>query len=266
MHRVLRGRGLKGKVTLREATREMGILSIQGPNSRRLLEEALDMDGLEEDQFPFSTHREYPIKGQSGANLRAIRLTFVGELGWELHVPSQYVQGVYERLMASKLKPRDAGWRAIDCLSAEKGYRHWHEDVRSDDTPFEAGIGFTVNKTKLESELFFGARVLKKRRREGKETKKLICLTVNDPQHVVWGLEPIFGMDKKPIGFFRRGSYGFYLNKSIGYGYVSTSGPFSIKSLDQVFVGINGQLIPASVHHKHPFDPKNLRVKGMYES
>jgi len=157
----------------------------------------------------------------------------------------------------------NGGYRALDSLSAEKGYKHWHQDLRHDDTPLEAGLGFTC---KLKSDTpFLGREALEQQKAEGLR-KRLVCFTIEDHKALL-GLEAIW-RDDKVVGFIRRGEYGYAIGKSMAYGYVKDpsgnpvtteflkSGKYSIESM--------GELFPAQVHIKAPFDPKNLRVQGIY--
>eukprot|EP00794_Sanderia_malayensis_P015715 gene15715-17300_t len=246
-----------------DRSEDIGMLSIQGPKSRQLLEE-LSGASLSNEDFPFSTHQALTIAGHE---VRALRLTFVGELGWELHIPKDSCVPVYQEIMkcGSQYGIADAGYRAIDSLSIEKGYRHWHADIRDDDTPLEAGLGFTC---KLKSDTpFLGRHVLEKQKAEGLK-KKLACFTIDEHKALI-GLEAIRRNDEL-VGFVRRAGYGYHINKSIAYGYVSDpqgkpikndflkGAEFSIESLGVVY--------PAKVHLKTPFDPKNERIKGIYPS
>ncbi|KAK7075104.1 hypothetical protein SK128_005196 [Halocaridina rubra] len=188
-------------------------------------------------------------------------------MGWELHIPNESAVAVYKALMEAG-KPHglvNAGYRAIDSLSCEKGYRHWHADVRPDDSPLEAGLAFTC-KLKTSTN-FLGREAIKKQKVRG-ITKKLVTITVDDPLIPLWGLEGIW-RDGKPVGYIRRADYAFALGRSLGYGYVQhpdksivtndflKSGTWKIESM--------GEYIDATVHIRPPFDPKNLRVKGLYE-
>ena len=142
--------------------------------SRQLLQELTTSD-LSNASFPFGTHQVIDIAGKP---VRAIRLTFVGELGWELHIPESSCSHVYNALMESgrQYGIMNAGYRSIDSLSIEKGYRHWHEDVRADDSPLEAGLGFTC---KLKSNVpFLGREAIEKEKARGL-MKKLCCFTVD---------------------------------------------------------------------------------------
>ncbi|XP_072422224.1 sarcosine dehydrogenase, mitochondrial isoform X2 [Chiloscyllium punctatum] len=246
---------------LLDCSEELGMISVQGPQSRSVLQEVLDTD-LSNEAFPFSTHQ---VVKAAGHTVRAMRLSFVGELGWELHVPRESCVAVHRAVMqfGEKFGIANAGYRAIDSLSIEKGYRHWHADLRSDDTPLEAGLAFTC---KLKSNIpFLGREVLEKQKAEGL-FKRLVCFTI-DEKVPMFGLEVIW-RNGKVVGHIRRADFAFTLNKTIAYGYVRDpdggvvtpdfvkSGEYSLERM--------GICYPAKVHLKSPFDPNNKRVKGIY--
>ncbi|XP_074650089.1 sarcosine dehydrogenase, mitochondrial-like [Tubulanus polymorphus] len=243
-------------------TDDMGMLSVQGPKSRDILKSLIDTD-LSNEAFPFSSHKVVKVAGHE---CRAMRLSFVGELGWELHVPNESLVAVYEAVMreGKDYGACNAGYRAIDSLSIEKGYRHWHADLRPDDTPLEAALAFTC---KMKTDIpFLGRDALEKQKADGLK-RKLVCFTIDDhvPLH---GLEAIF-RDDIPVGYIRRAEYAFALGKSIGYGYVchpegKTVNNAFLKS-GQYRLEQMGTSYDATVHVQTPFDPKNNRVKGLYE-
>lgn len=161
---------------------------------------------------------------------------------------------------------RNAGYRAMDSLSCEKGYRHWHGDLRLDDTPLEAGLGFTC---KLKSDIpFLGRENLEKQKSEGIK-KKLVTLTIENDDVPLWGLEGI-KRDGQFVGFVRRAEYGVSLGTSVAYGYVRapdggvvdkeflSSGKWSLERM--------GVDLPATLHLRHPFDATNDRIKGNYQA
>uniref|UniRef100_A0A3Q3K129 Sarcosine dehydrogenase, mitochondrial n=1 Tax=Monopterus albus TaxID=43700 RepID=A0A3Q3K129_MONAL len=256
---VLQDQGFRCQLT--DYSEDMGMISIQGPKSREVLQEVLDTD-LSDEAFPFSTHK---VVSAAGHKVRAIRLSFVGELGWELHIPRNSCLPVYYAVMAAGAKHGiiNSGYRAIDSLSIEKGYRHWHADLRPDDTPLEAGLAFTC---KLKSSLLFQGRDrLEKQKKEGL-TRRIVCFTT-DEKVPLFGLEAIF-RNGIPIGHLRRADYGFFIDKTIGYGYIHNpdagtvsadfikSGEFTLERM--------GVTYKAKAHLKSPFDPENKRVKGIY--
>uniref|UniRef100_A0A3B4E3S7 Sarcosine dehydrogenase, mitochondrial n=1 Tax=Pygocentrus nattereri TaxID=42514 RepID=A0A3B4E3S7_PYGNA len=249
--------------TLTDHSEDMGMISIQGPKSRDLLQEVLDTD-LSNEAFPFSTHK---IVTAAGHKVRAMRLSFVGELGWELHIPKDSCLPVYRAVIDAGAKHgvRNAGYRAIDSLSIEKGYRHWHADLRPDDTPLEAGLAFTCKmKTSIP---FLGRKALESQKAEGLR-RRIVCFTI-DEKVPMFGLEAIFH-NGVPVGHLRRAEFGFAINKTIGYGYIRNpdggvvspdfirSGEFTLERMGVVY--------KAKAHLKSPFDPENKRVKGIYST
>lgn len=246
---------------LLDHSEDMGMISIQGPKSREVLQEILDTD-LSNEAFPFSTHK---VVNAAGHKVRAMRLSFVGELGWELHIPKDSCLPVYQAVMAAGAKHGicNAGYRAIDSLSIEKGYRHWHADLRPDDTPLEAGLAFTC---KMKSSIpFLGRAALERQKAEGLR-RRIVCFTINE-KVPMFGLEAIF-RDGVPVGHLRRSDYAFFIDKTMGYGYVRNpdggvvsadfikSGKFTLERMGVVY--------EAKAHLKSPFDPENKRVKGFY--
>uniref|UniRef100_A0A4W6CBU1 Sarcosine dehydrogenase n=1 Tax=Lates calcarifer TaxID=8187 RepID=A0A4W6CBU1_LATCA len=208
---VLQDQGFRCQLT--DHSEDMGMISIQGPKSREVLQEVLDTD-LSNESFPFSTHK---VVSAAGHQVRAMRLSFVGELGWELHIPKDSCLPVYHAVMAAGAKHGiiNSGYRAIDSLSIEKGYRHWHADLRPDDTPLEAGLAFTC---KLKSSIpFQGRDRLEKQKEEGLR-RRIVCFTI-DEKVPMFGLEAIF-RNGVPVGHLRRADYGFFIDKTIGYGYI----------------------------------------------
>uniref|UniRef100_A0A452VFB5 Sarcosine dehydrogenase n=1 Tax=Ursus maritimus TaxID=29073 RepID=A0A452VFB5_URSMA len=251
----------KFRCQLIDSSEDLGMISVQGPASRAILQEVLDAD-LSNEAFPFSTHK---LLRAAGHLVRAMRLSFVGELGWELHVPRPACVPVYQAVMTAGAKHGlvNAGYRAIDSLSIEKGYRHWHADLRPDDSPLEAGLAFTC---KLKSDVpFLGREALEKQRAEGLR-RRLLCFTV-DEKVPMFGLEAIW-RNGQVVGHIRRADFGFTIDKTLAYGYIRdpSGGPVSldfVKSGDYALERM-GVTYPAQAHLKSPFDPDNKRVKGIY--
>ncbi|XP_010371080.1 sarcosine dehydrogenase, mitochondrial isoform X3 [Rhinopithecus roxellana] len=251
----------KFRCRLIDNSEDLGMVSIQGPASRAILQEVLDAD-LSNKAFPFSTHK---LLRAAGHLVRAIRLSFVGELGWELHIPKASCVPVYRAVMAAGAKHGlvNAGYRAIDSLSTEKGYRHWHADLRPDDSPLEAGLAFTC---KLKSPVpFLGREALEQQRAAGLR-RRLVCFTVED-KVPMFGLEAIW-RNGQVVGHVRRADFGFAIDKTIAYGYIHdpSGGPVSrdfVKSGDYALERM-GVTYGAQAHLKSPFDPDNKRVKGTY--
>ena len=162
-------------VTLTDVSAEMGMLSLQGPKSRQILQQLTSAD-LSDEAFPFSSWRSIEVAGHP---VMALRVSFVGEMGWELHIPSDTCVPVYRALMAAGQSNGlvNAGYRAIDSLSIEKGYPHWHQEIRMDDTPLEAGLLFTC---KWKSDVAFQGRDALLALKGQPLTKKKVCFTLDD--------------------------------------------------------------------------------------
>ncbi|NXG33368.1 SARDH protein, partial [Dromaius novaehollandiae] len=246
---------------LLDCSEELGMLSLQGPLSRAVLQDVLDTD-LSNEAFPFSTHK---LAKAAGCTVRAMRLSFVGEMGWELHVPKADCVRVYQAVMKAGAQHgiTNAGYRAIDSLSIEKGYRHWHADLRPDDTPLEAGLAFTC---KLKSGIpFLGREAVEAQKATG-IPRRLVCFTTEE-KVPMFGLEAVW-RDGEVVGHIRRADFGFAIDKTIAYGYIRNPAGGAV-SLDFVESGRYelermGVAYPARAHTKSPFDPDNKRVRGIY--
>ncbi len=255
-------KALRAKIT--DVTEEMGVLSIQGPKSREILSKITDFDLSNETLPPYSASN---IRvGDKQYNVRLLRISFVGEMGYELHIPKEACIGVYNALMEAggPLGLRNAGYRSLYSLSSEKGYHLWGFDLRSDDTPIEANLGFTCRKTGE----YKGKDVVERQRSEGVR-KKLVYLTLNE--HVpLWGLEAVY-RNGEIVGHLRRGDFAYTLHKPIGQFYITrpenlpidadyiTSGDYQVE--------VMGKLYPATCHLKSfGFDVKNRRILGDYSS
>lgn len=262
--------------TLRNASDDFAMISVQGPYSRELLSGIVDVP-LDDVSIPFSSCRWASIAGHK---VMVLRLTFIGELGFELHVPSGAAVEVYEAVMAAGrvlfsskgVKVANAGYRAIDSMSAEKGYRHWHADLSNHDTPFEAGIGF-VALAKLKTDTpFLGREALEKQRAEGLR-RKLVCLTLDEEKVEVplHGKETIF-RNGVCVGFVKSTAFGFSVGKQIAYGYVDAPNGAPMKdkqfnewlSAGRWHIRDKGEDRRGTLQLKAVFDPENKRVKGEY--
>jgi sarcosine dehydrogenase len=233
------------------------VLSLMGPRSRDVLQAVTRAD-LSNVAFPFGTQQ---IIGIAGCPVRALRVTYVGELGWELHLPVEYATTVYDALMDAGAAHGlvNAGYRAIESCRLEKGYRAWGSDIGPDHTPIEAGLGWAV---KLRSGIEFRGRdALAAQRTNG--VRKMLAGFTCDPAIVLLGRETIF-RDGQRVGWLTSGGFGYTIDRSIGYGYVRnpsgvtadfvTSGSYELE--------VAGDRVAAEVA-LHPFyDPTNARVKS----
>ena len=219
--------------------------------------------------MPFSTHKVMTIDGMH--TVRVARLTFVGELGYEIHVEADAASEVYTSLFETAgklgLPLGNGGYKATSSLSLEKGYRHWHGDLRPTDNPFMANLGFTC---KLGTDTpFLGRTALEARRAEPDRAlpERLACFTV-DKSVPLHGYEPVF-RNGSCCGFLREAGFGFSVDASIGYGMVvrKDGGP---ANLDYLRAGVytvetaTHGMVPATLHTRPLFDPSGGRVKGCY--
>jgi len=255
--------------TLTDETEQHGVLSIQGPLAHKvLLGLVKEKDEVALENFPFSTCKSLHIQAGGHDHLvRILRLTFVGELGFELHIPNASCAILYDEIMRQGKNYHivNAGYRAIDSMSIEKGYKHWHEDLRMDDTPLEAGMGW-VCKTNTDVD-FIGRAALEAQKAAGVE-RKLICLTLLKPIPL-HGREPIL-CNGEIVGYVRRGDFGHTVGMCIGYGYVSRPGGGKVTNKwlgEQAFTvhTSNRESVKANWQPKCVFDHAGLRIKGEYE-
>ncbi|UWR71269.1 GcvT family protein [Phaeobacter inhibens] len=239
-----------------DITSSNAVLSLMGPKARDILA-AVTRDDVSNDGFQFGTIRTIGI---AGCPVQALRVTYVGELGWELHLPVEYAQTVYAALMGvgQPLGLVDAGYRAIESLRLEKGYRAWGSDIGQDHTPFEAGLGWAV---KLRKKIAFKGRAAAEARKAGGVKKMLACFTT-DPGVVLMGRETIYRNGKR-VGWLTSGGYGYTVGQSIGYGYIRN--PDGVDP-DYVLSGdyeleVATQRVPCNVQLGPLYDPSMSRVK-----
>jgi 4-methylaminobutanoate oxidase (formaldehyde-forming) len=233
------------------------VLSLMGPRARHIMQAVTHAD-VSNDGFPFGTQQ---VIGIAGCPVRALRVTYVGELGWELHLPVEYATTVYEALMTAGTAHGliNAGYRAIESLRLEKGYRAWGSDIGPDHTPIEAGLGWAV---KLRSGVEFNGRAaVAAQRADG--VRKMLAGFSCDPAVVLLGRETIFRNDER-AGWLTSGGYGYTIERSLGYGYVrNPSGVTTDYVLDAVYeLEVGGQRVPAEVSLQPFYDPTNARVKS----
>jgi 4-methylaminobutanoate oxidase (formaldehyde-forming) len=243
---------------LTDVTSAYAVIGVMGPRSRELLSRVTDAD-LSNEAFPFMAAREIEI---GYAPVRALRVTYVGELGWELYVPTEFAVGVYDALVAAdgELGLHHAGYHALDSLRSEKAYRHWGHDITSDDTPLEAGLGFAVAFAKEAP--FIGRDALLRQRDEGIR-RRLVSFTLDDHEPLIYHDEPIW-RDGVVVGRLTSGSYGHLLGRAVGMGYVANEG----EVVDAAFVTggsyeieIARERFPATPHLRPPYDPKSAHVR-----
>jgi 4-methylaminobutanoate oxidase (formaldehyde-forming) len=241
-----------------DVTSARAVLSLMGPKSREILAKVTDAD-VSNAAFPFGTVQEITV---AGTPVRALRITYVGELGWELHIPTEAAGAVFDRLMEAG-RPKglvNAGYRAIESLRLEKGYRAWGSDIGPDHTPLEAGLGWAV---KLKTNRPFLGREALEAQHRAPLKKRLAGFTVENPDTVLLGRETIF-RDGKPVGWLTSGGWGYTVGKWIGYGYVRNPDGVSTEYLTSgsYELEVAAERVPAKLHLQPLYDPKNERVRG----
>jgi 4-methylaminobutanoate oxidase (formaldehyde-forming) len=238
---------------LTNVTSGMGVLSVMGPLARELLQ-PLTPDDLADDAFPFATSREIEL---GFALVRASRITYVGELGWELYVPTEFMAGVYDEIVAAGARHGlvHAGYHALNSLRIEKAYRHFGHDITDEDTPWEAGLGFAV---KLDKPGGFIGREALLRQREAGIPKRLVQFQLRSPEPLLYHNEPIW-RDDTLVGFVRSGMYAHTLGAAVGLGYVTdAAGGIDADAYEIEVAGVR-QAALASL--RPLYDPKQERIR-----
>lgn len=258
LRRTIAGRFPDARATLIDVTSAFAVLAVMGPRSRELLSRLTDAD-LGNAAFPFGSSQEITV-GYS--TVRATRITYVGELGWELYVPTEFAVGVYADLLAAgaDLGVRRAGYYAIESLRLEKGYRAFGRELTPDRNPVEAGLLFAC---KLRTDIpFLGREAVEKARADGVR-RRLVGFRVADPEPMLWGGELIVA-DGRAAGQVTSAAWGDTAGSCVGLAYVwSPDGdlvtPDLIRGSDyQVDVG--GHRYPVEVTLKPLYDPDNERT------
>ncbi len=237
-----------GSVVLDEVTSAKAVLNLCGPDARRVLERVAEGD-VSHAAFPFMTARELHI---GYAPVTALRLTYVGELGYELHVPAEYAAHLYGELWAAgaDFGIADAGYRAIDTLRMEKRYLYWGTDITPDYSPYEAGLGFCV---KLDKGDFLGAEALARLEEDG-PAQRLCCFTLEQPASVFGG-EAILRAGEV-LGVTSSGNFGHTVGKSIVFGYV----PAAAAGHEDYQIEAFCERVPARRHDRPLYDPERTRI------
>ena len=240
-----------------DLTSSRTVLSVMGPDSRAVLE-TLTSDDLSHAGFPFATARSIRV---AGAPVLALRITYVGELGWELHVPTEFALGLYEAVVDAGAAHgiRNVGYRAIETLRLEKGYRAWGAELTPDHTVLEAGLGWAV---KLRQDVAFIGRDALLIQRANPLPKRLVGLSLEDTSITLLGRETILRNGER-VGWLTSGGYGYSVGKPIGYGYVRNAAGVSDEFLaDGAYeLEVATQRVPCSLHHRALYDPAMQRIK-----
>jgi 4-methylaminobutanoate oxidase (formaldehyde-forming) len=241
-----------GSVQLRDLTAARACLGIWGPAARDIVASLTDED-VSNAAFPYMTAREISV---GNVPVLALRVTYVGELGWELYCPTEYGLALWDTLwQAGKAHGLVAGgYRAIDSLRLEKGYRVWSSDITPEDTPYQAGLGFAVRLNKAGG--FIGQEALAEAGAE--PDRRLCCVTLDEPLMVALGNEPMrVGGDV--VGRVTSGGYGYAVRQSIAYGYLPSACAEPGQRLE---VEIAGTWVGGQVAAEPLYDPAGERVRA----
>src|SRR5438067_1465119 len=236
-----------GSVLVEDVTSKLACLGLWGPAARAILQ-ATTTDEL---AFGYMRARELAV---GPVPCLALRVTYVGELGWELYCPTEFGLALWDTLWDAGREHGlvAGGYKAIDSMRPEKGYRVWGTDITPDDTPYEAGLGFAV---KLDKEDFIGREALL----EAQEPeRRLACLVILDPRSVALGSEPV-RVDGELVGRVTSGGYGYTVERSIAYAYVPAE---DAQPGRQVEVEIFGEWVGGEVAPEPLFDPAGERLRG----
>jgi 4-methylaminobutanoate oxidase (formaldehyde-forming) len=235
-----------GSVTVDDVTSKYACLGLWGPASREILA-PLTTDPLE---FAYMRAAELAV---GFVPCLALRVTYVGELGWELYCPSEFGLALWDTIWAAGREHGlvAGGYKAIDSLRLEKGYRVWGADITADDTPYEAGLGFAV---KLDKD-FLGKEALLA---AAEPERRLACLTLADPRAVALGSEPV-RVDGELVGRITSGGYGYTVERSIAYAYLPAA---SCEAGTPVEVEIFGEWAAGEVAAEPLYDPRGERLRA----
>ena len=241
-----------GSVTLEDVGSQYACIGLWGPKARKILEK-VTTDDVSNAGFPYMTAKRITV---GDVPLLASRVTYVGELGWEFYAPMEYGLRLWDTLWEAG-QPEGmvaAGYKAIDTLRLEKGYRYWSSEISPDYNPYEAGLGFAV---KLDKPDFIGKDALVKAKEKGL-TRKLVCMSISDDRTIALGKEPIRTGDKI-IGWVAAGGYGYSVKMSMAYAYLPIE---HTKPGTKLTIEFFGEQMAAEVVASPLWDPKGERVRA----
>jgi 4-methylaminobutanoate oxidase (formaldehyde-forming) len=251
--------GENESVTVTDVTAGFAQLNVQGPRSRELLQSLTSVD-LSNEAFPFRTAREIDL---GFAKALCVRITYLGELGYELYISTEQAGHVYDTLWEAgqKFGVRHAGLKALASLRMEKGYRDYGHDIDNTDDPLETGLGFAVDFKKPDG--FIGREALLKKKEAGPMKRRLVQVLCKDPEPLMYHAE-VVRRDGKAVGYVRAASYGFSLGGAVGLAMIE---PGEVVDAAYLASGnweleINGKLYPAAVSLKPMYDPEMKKIKA----
>ena len=253
-----RGISPENGVVVTDLTSSYALLSLQGPDSRSVLSQ-ITTTSLSNEDFPYFTAQPIDLHHARGL---AFRMSFVGELGWELYVPSEFAVGVYDALfeVGEVFGLVNAGMETLESTRTEAGRRDYGLDMENSDTPLEAGLGFAVDFEKPGG--FVGRDALRRQREERPLTSRLVQFLLEDPEPLLYGEEPIL-YQGSPVGYLRSGAYGHTLGGAMGMGYVSNADGVTADMINSggFEIQVAGERFAAKTSLRPMYDPKGLRVR-----
>ncbi len=253
-----RGSAVDARVQVTDVTSGYTLLSVQGPGSRDLLSEVTLAD-LDNAAFPYYTAQQIDLHHGLGL---ALRMSFVGELGWELYVPTEFALSVYDRIIevGSEFGLLHAGMETLESTRTEAGRLDYGLDMENSDSPLEAGLGFAVDFDKPGG--FVGREVLLAQREERPYKSRLVQFLLEDPEPLLYGEEPIL-RDGDPVGYLRSGAYGHTLGGAMGFGYVENDAGVTADFVKagNFEIQVAGACYSAKASLSSMYDPQNLRVR-----
>jgi glycine cleavage system aminomethyltransferase T/glycine/D-amino acid oxidase-like deaminating enzyme len=239
-----------GSVYVEDVTSRYACLGLWGPAARSILQPITDAD-LANDAFPYMRTRQLTV---GPVPCLALRVTYVGELGWELYCPMEFGLRLWDAIWEAG-KDQDlaaGGYKAIDSLRLEKGYRVWGADITPDDTPFEAGLDFAV---KLDKEEFVGREALLAAQRPA---RRLVCIVLDDPRSVALGSEPV-RVNGDLLGRVTSGGYGYTVERSIAFAYLPVEESAAGTAVE---VELFGEWVNGEIASEPLWDPDGARIRS----
>jgi 4-methylaminobutanoate oxidase (formaldehyde-forming) len=245
-------------VTITDITSGVAQINVHGPRARDLLQSISHAD-VSNDGFPYMTARRIDV---GLFDVLALRVTYVGELGWELHVPGVHAVQVYDLVMQAgrQFGVRNAGMQTLASLRLEKAYRDFGVDIDNTDDPIEAGLTFAVRLDKPGG--FIGRDALAAIHAAGTPTRRMVQILMNDPEPLLHGNE-IIHLDGQPVGHLQVGAYGHTLGGAVGIGFVTLDVPITpaLVSAGRWELDVAGTLVSAAASLKPMLDPGLARVR-----
>ena len=237
-------------VKIKNVTKDFGVLVLAGPNSRKILSQ-LTSQNLHNNDFPWLKGREILI---NKIPVRALRVNYVGELGWELHHPMKQMELLYDAIyeVGKKEKIINFGTYAVNSLRMEKAYRGWGSELTGEISLVEAGMDRFFNLKKKNN--FIGAQALKSKIQSGVDIK-IVYLEVDVDNVDVRGNEPVYH-NNKVVGVVTSGSYGFRSKKSLAFAYIKSE----LTKSSNLEIEIQGKKRKVKIHHKVVYDPENKKL------